>query len=42
VGGLGYQPNYKTVDLQFVLPTRRAGLKVELKLWESLPVTGAA
>jgi hypothetical protein len=30
--GLGYHPSHKTFDLQFVLPTRGAGLKMEQKL----------
>ena len=31
---LGHQTNHKTLDPQFVLPTRCAGIKLELKLGE--------
>lgn len=34
VEGLGHQPSHKTLDPQFVLPTRCAGVKVAKKLWE--------
>jgi hypothetical protein len=33
--GLGQQPSHKTFDLQFVLPTRCAGVKLEQK-WKEM------
>jgi hypothetical protein len=34
VEGLGHQPSHKTLNLQFVLPARCAGVKVVEKVWE--------